>query len=1652
MKHKGLFTWGVILLVVVLGVGVIRATDYYTNLPAHISQHETIVLGQNRLVPGSMAAMRVVTRNSKDGSPLENAVIRVSMLPTTDNPEEVVLYEGFTDEFGAAGVNFRVPSDGPTEQTLVIETSSALGNDTIERPVTLEREVKILLTSDKPVYQPGQVIHIRALALSSFDLKPVANQDLAVMISDGKGNKVFRESLKTSDWGVAAVDFQLADEVNTGAYKIAATLGNSNSEKTVTVEHYVLPKFEVSLETEKSFYLPGELVRGSLTATYFYGKPVSGGEVKLQGYTFDVERVESVALQGNTDGEGYFKFEFNLPVYIAGTDLEAGGGRFYIQAAVTDLAKHSEVNTMVIPVASSSLVIEAIPEGGQFKSGVENLLYVMTSYPDGKPAESTLDIQFRNGGERMQVKTGAYGLATVAYTPNNPWQEIDIEARDSMGHRASREFYFQGRWSEETVLLRPEKPVYQVGESMGLTILTSSDHGSVYLDIVREGQTVRTEAVEVQSGKATVMVDLTPDLYGTLELHAYKILHSGNITRDTRLVVVDQADELNLVIGGEETEYLPGETARLNFQVNGADSNGVQAAIGLAVVDEAVFALAEQDPGFAKLYFMLEKELLEPKYDLHGYSVGDLAAGVPLDDPFLKAAVEESAQASLAAAVPQAVSFSLEANSHQDAMQKTSQRQQQFFKAMGLGLYGVLLLVATIFLILAITSVSRENVLGRSLLTSLGIITLPVLVFVVWPHSWGQGPLQGIRVFLDWISWRGEVFLSALLLLILVGLIGLIVVAVKEKKGRLGWMLGLVPFFVFVLVMMVITLSRSHFNPEPVGMIFGVIAILAVPTGFLIRFSGFLWTKRAWAAAATLLVALSLWIGVLLLVMTGSVGFMQFTPGNVLSGVPEDGLLAGEMMRLGEAAVPAAEVEVQFEEEAMGMGTTAIGEVEAPRLRQYFPETMAWLPDLVTNEKGQLALDIPVADSITTWRMTALASSQDGRLGSTTTPLRVFQDFFVDLDLPVALTVGDEVSVPVGVFNYLPEAQSVRLELEPADWFELESSPEVEIEIGGNDISVVYFRIRATRFGLQPFQVTAWGSVMSDAIRKEVRVYPDGKEIQLSRSDRLEPGKPVLETIMIPEETIPGTQRLTVKIYPGILSQVVEGLESILRMPNGCFEQTSSTTYPNVLVLDYLKFTDQAAPEVQFKAEEYINLGYQRLTTFEVSGSGGFSLFGDPPPDRMLTAYGLQEFSDMNRVYGIDPALVERAAEWLFNQQDGDGSWANDRGLVHENTWALLGDDRLPVTAYIVWSLADAGFSGDARTQAGLAYVQENASKATDAYSLALIANAMVAMDIQSGTEIGTDSLAILERLSGMAIQEGNGAIWQSQVATFMGSEGQTGSIETTALAALAFLRANRYPELANAALTSLIQQKDSLGTWYSTQATVLSLKALIQSVRMGAENVDARVQIQLNNGQTRTVEVDHENFDVVQLVTYEDVLIGRENQISIGVEGEGSLMYQVSGSYYLPWDKLAVYPQLVEGGELVDIEVAYDRTEMAVNDTVGVNVVVALKEGQAESVLIDLGLPPGFSVETETLAALVARYEDVPEDYAFARIERFELTGWQILIYITNLEAGKPLEFNYLLRAKFPLEAKTPASNAYDYYNPDVNGEEMPLMLVVGE
>ncbi len=461
-----------------------------------------------------------------------------------------------------------------------------------------------------------------------------------------------------------------------------------------------------------------------------------------------------------------------------------------------------------------------------------------------------------------------------------------------------------------------------------------------------------------------------------------------------------------------------------------------------------------------------------------------------------------------------------------------------------------------------------------------------------------------------------------------------------------------------------------------------------------------------------------------------------------------------------------------------------------------------------------------------------------------------------------------------------------------------------------------------------------------------------------------------------------------------------------------------------------MRKTGQGSPEVEMTAESYIGTGYQRLLTFEVPG-GGFSLFGQPPAGLFLTAYGLIEFHDMAQVYPVDEALIERTARWLLDHQQGDGTWAEKGYSEH---WQVQSETA--TTAYIAWALIEAGYKDTPEVARSIEYLREFAGSEEDAYGLALVANALASYD-------PTDSAtrAVLDRLYAMRHEEDGVVYWTTEAASFMGATGESGSLEATALAAIALLKADLYPDAVGGSISFLIQSKDTWGTWSTTQATILSLKALIlSSEKAGPQGGPVTVSVRLNRELTQEIVMDEANADVVHLVTFEQGFApGGSNAVQIDLEGAGNLMYQVATTFYLPWERVPPSPEK----PLISIDLAYDRTDLAVNDTVTAQVRVTLnEEGVVQMALVDLGVPPGFSVLSEDLSALVEQ----------GLVSRYELTGRQIILYIEELTYGEPLEFTYRLLARFPLRAKTPPSTAYDYYNPTRASVQTPVEVSVGE
>lgn len=1606
--------------------------------PPEVARQAVYVIGQGAYAPGAEARLRVVVREVASGEPLSNAKVVVGLRPATEKIP-LPLFEGQTDASGVVEAHFTVPDNSDPKSVLVVQAVSTAGEDTIEQPVAVVRSFKVLVTTDKPIYQPGQTIHLRTVTFDALTLAPSVMQPIEITIADAKGNKVLRRSLLTSAYGVAALDFTLADEVNTGIYKITATVGDTTSEASVTVEPYVLPKFRVSLSAERPYYLPGETVRGTLRAEYFFGKPVTG-TLELIGYTFDVQLNEVFHILGQTDAQGQYAFEFALPDYFVSGNPEQQVATFLLEAQVKDGADHVERAYLKLPVAQQPLVIEAVPESGTLVPGVENIVYLMVATPDGLPVEATLDIS--GEGQQATLSTNAAGLAEWRFVPPPPSthapvggvprppveeggiaapQQADVwftvTARDAQGRSATHSVGLNA--AQTALLLRPERALYRVGETLKADIFAPWNTGAVYLDVVRAGQVLSTRALELKDGRASVALDLDANTYGTLELHAYGLSAEGTIYRDTRLVVVEEARDLTVTITPERDTYLPGETAHLSFAVSGAEG-GVPAVLGLMAVDEAVYAVQDQSPGFLKLYFLLEKELLQPRYDLHGWSLPALL------EEERAAAQDAAAQAVLApyggtgALVRDTSTLARqEANKARIVLQKARAAQALPFT------YPLVFGLPLAVIGLAVGDVIRQRRLKQGLLALAVLAALVMLVGLVVRAGTALG-LGLMDAVWEW----GLAALFIMAALSVVAWIALLVRALYEGMVLRGAGLVALLLYMAALVALAYAFVLSDVTPPERLAAFILVGVGLVPLAYLMWAGADVKQRPWWVVVANVILAFG-FVGLPLVVSITSL----FGVG---ASAPQVGGAAWDALNMGGGRpVPMPEVPPVAEEQG---GPTAPGRGAAPRLRQNFGETLLWLPELLTDEQGRAELDVPLFDTITTWRVTALAHTQDGRIGSVVAPLRVFQDFFVDFDVPYALTQNDEVSLLVAVYNYLDTPQELDVVLEQQSWFTPLDGLEKTITVAANEVTVVRFRIRvtATQGRFRPI-VWAYGERMSDATTSthDVLVVPDGKRVSETWMLRLRAGEAVTREVTIPEPALPGTARLDVKVYPGVFSQLVEGMDAIFQMPYGCFEQTSSTTYPNVLALDYMRTTGQETPEIRFKAEQYINLGYQRLTTFEVEG-GGFSLFGEAPADRMLTAYGLMEFSDMARVYPVDPALVERAAAWLLAQQSPDGSWENDRGLVHETSWQNLGNDRVPVTAYITWALVQAGYGERPEVQAALSYLRAHHREVNDAYALALVANALVAADAQDAA-----TTEVLERLVAMAREDGEQVYWESSIATMTGAREGSASLETTALVAHALLKAGFSPTASGGALRYLINHKDERGTWGTTQATVLTLKALLLSASKG-QRPALTVRTLWNGLAQGELSVTPETYDVVQGLSLTTIGNGLGTLV-LGAEGTGEVLVQVTASYYLPWSAVPATPP--QEGPLMMV-VTYDRTSLAVNDTVQVNVVVRLKEGLVNAALLDLGLPPGFALEADELRARIEADRTLPT--GATRLTRYEVTGRQLLVYVQDLQAGEELRFSYRLRARFPLRASIPASRAYDYYNPQGVVEQPPVVIEV--
>ena len=232
---------------------------------------------------------------------------------------------------------------------------------------------------------------------------------------------------------------------------------------------------------------------------------------------------------------------------------------------------------------------------------------------------------------------------------------------------------------------------------------------------------------------------------------------------------------------------------------------------------------------------------------------------------------------------------------------------------------------------------------------------------------------------------------------------------------------------------------------------------------------------------------------------------------------------------------------------------------------------------------------------------------------------------------------------------------------------------------------------------------------------------------------------------------------------------MTDALQSLLHEPYGCFEQTSSTSYPMVMAQQYFMTHTGIDPAIIEKTTGLLEASYKRLTGFETP-TKGYEWFGANPGHEALTAYGLMQFTDMARVRNVDKEMVDRTRTWLLARRDGKGGFSlNPRALD-----SFGGAPVDTTNTYITWALIESGEKGLDRE---VAAVKASAGSTTDSYIVALGANVLHATGDHAGARQLMDKLAKKQAAAGV-VDGANTSITRSG--------GDALAIETTALSVLA--------------------------------------------------------------------------------------------------------------------------------------------------------------------------------------------------------------------------------------------------------------------------
>ncbi len=489
------------------------------------------------------------------------------------------------------------------------------------------RHYRAYVYTDRPIYRPGQTVYVRGIVRNDDDAVysvPPAGTPVLLRLRDARDNVLATRELATSEFGTVHEAFFLAPGGTQGTYHVELVVGDEVTRQPLKVEEYRKPDLEVIVETDDERYIHGEPISLTVSARYYFGMPAAGASVTLRlyrGYAYGYGDARFVwedtyqVFRGTTDAQGVWRVRLPAP------DPYREADRFDLEATVEDGSGQAVSGHAVVWVHQRCYGTDLFLERYTYPLGEEIPVEVrMTDY-HGDPVRGRVVTVELNGwggnGYRALVAeahgtTDAQGRARITVRPPRAgWYELTVQGSSDdtawlWVYDPAETVWAGGYGEEKEFLVRVERPSYAVGE-VAQILVHSPVTGTALLTLER-GRVRHMELVRL-TGPITVLplpveADFAPNVFVTVQIYRpvdpgqwnpWLSVPDAELLIGTAEVVVPPVDRrLQVQILPERLEYRPGEEAVVTLEVRDHTGRPVRAELSLGVVDEAIYALAEE--------------------------------------------------------------------------------------------------------------------------------------------------------------------------------------------------------------------------------------------------------------------------------------------------------------------------------------------------------------------------------------------------------------------------------------------------------------------------------------------------------------------------------------------------------------------------------------------------------------------------------------------------------------------------------------------------------------------------------------------------------------------------------------------------------------------------------------------------------------------------------------------------------------------------------------------------------------------------------------------------------------------------------------------------------------------------------------------------